>query len=202
MMQLPCLLVVIAALISMGKCSCDDSNDPLYPSLCYKMLQSLEQALINDKGNLHRCRKAFFYAPNADPVLMKVEYNISFGEHITDGVLSNCINDNSSVPIALNQTKIIHGWTSRGLYLMINPLDLVYIQMMLPLAVLRLIHRRTQIKGNPEVETFLWDGSYNLPTLLIDLPITYLPCIPSVGVFNSTVEDLTTFVSCSYTAMV
>ena len=195
MMQLPCLLVVIAALISMGKCSCDDSNDPLYPTLCYKILQSLEQALITDEGNLYRCRKAFFYAPNADPVLMKVEYNISFDEHITGGALSNCINDNSSIPITFNQTRIIHGWTSRGLYLMINPLDLNYIQMTLPLAILRLIHKKTQLKGNPEVETFLWDGSYDLPTLFINLHITFLPCIPSMEVFNSTVEDLNTFVS-------
>lgn len=196
-MHLPSLLVVIAALVAMGKGFCEDSDDPQYPNFCYEILQSLEQALVNDKGNIHRCRNAFFYAPNADPVLVKVEYNISFSENIEEGALLDCsINDNSSMPIVLNQTRLIYGWTSRGIYLMINPLWLHYIQMTLPLAILQLIHKNTLIKGNPEVETFLWDGSYELPTLFINLNITSLPCIPSVKIFNSVVADLNTFVSC------
>ena len=47
---------------------------------------------------MYRIRKEFFYAPNADPVLLKVEYNITFAENITDELLPYCTNkDNSSI---------------------------------------------------------------------------------------------------------
>ena len=45
------------------------------------------------------------------------------------------------------------------------------------------------------METFLWDGCYDLSSVLVNLHITSLPCIPSQELFNSTVEDLTMIVS-------
>ena len=71
--------------------------------------------------------------------------------------------------------------------------------MALPFTVLRLIHNHaseeTVKQGSPEADTFLWDGSYELPTLLINLSLTSLSCIPSEDMFHSTLGDLTTFVS-------
>ena len=195
------LLFVIASLVSMVHCSCEDIDDPQYPSLCHEILQSLQQALINDKGNLYRSRKAFFYAANADPILLRVEYNITFADNITEDMLPYCITGNSTVETAIpsNQTSVIRGWTSTGLYLLIEPLVLSYAQMTLPLAVLRLVHgvrlRKKLKRSNPEVNTFLWNGSNDLPTLLINLHVTSLPCIPSEEIFNSTIDDLTAHVS-------
>ena len=191
------LFVAIAAhavLFSMGRCSCINlDNSHSDSNKCYEILQSLQEALYQDKGNLHQLRKAFFYAPNADPVLLRVKYNITFAENITEEMLPYCISWEHA--ILLNHTEITVGWTSRGLYRWIEPLLLNRMQMALPFTILRIIHRLGYIESNPEMESFLWDGSYNLPTILINLHITSLPCIPSNEGLNSNVEDLTTFVS-------
>ena len=199
-MQLLTLLFVTVALFSVGNCSCDDI-DPTDSSsqssnVCYGILQSLESALFEDKGNLYRLRKAFFYAPNADLVLLKVKYNITFAENITEEELSYCTSeDNTTLLTTLNQTEIIHGWTSRGLYMWIEPLCLNRMQMALPFDMLRLIHKFAYKNGNSEMDSFLWDGSWDLYTLHINLHIDFLPCIPSDKTFNSTIEELTTLVS-------
>ena len=191
-MQPLIVLFAIGVLFSTGNCSCEYP----YSYICHKILQSLENALVQDEANLYRSRKVFFYAPNADPVLLRIEYDITFAENITEYVLPNCANkENSSASITLNQTdKIIRGWTSRGLYQWIEPLVLSRMQMALPFCILRLVQKKF-VSGNPEMASFLWDGSYNLDSLCINLHITSLPCIPSEKIFNSTVEELTTFVS-------
>ena len=48
------------------------------------------------------------------------------------------------------------------------------------------------------METFLWDGCYDLSSVLVNLHITSLLCIPSQELFNSIVEDLTMIVSYQY----
>ena len=196
-MQLLALLLVYATLFSAGNCSesefCKDPDDVQDSDVCYEILQSLHEALIQDKGNLHRLRRAFFYAPNADPVLLKVKYNITFAENITEEELPYCTSEENS--IALNQMENIYGWTSRGLYLWVEPLLLNHVQLMLPFIILRWIHELDYVKSNPEMDAFLWDGSYDLPILLINLSLTSLPCIPPEEMFNSTMEDLTTSVS-------
>ena len=197
-MQLLTLLFAISVLFSTAKCSCEDLHNSKYSVVCYEILQSLQEALIQDKGNLYRSKRAFFYAPNADPVLLKVKYNITFAENITEDFLPYCVNeDNSSVSITLNQTKIIwRGWTSRELYLRIDPLLLSHLQVTLPFDILRWIHWPWPGE-DLEIASFLWDGSpeHDLSTLLINLHITSLPCIPSKKIFNSTVKQLTSVVS-------
>ena len=207
-MQLLINLLVAGVLFSTGNCdSCKGNGSCEYlPSdIRHKLFQSLENALIQDEANLYRSRKVFFYGPNADPVLLRVEYSVTFGENITDDVLPYCtcttnVSDENPA-LNLNQSDIIRGWTSRGLYQWIEPLTLSRIQMALPFFILRLIHLWQKDKGlvscNPEMASFLWDGSQSHPldNLCINLHITSLPCIPSENIFNSTVEELTTFVS-------
>ena len=67
-MRLFTLLLAVAALSSKGNCSCDDPNESQHSDICYEILQSLEKALTQNKGNMYHTRKEFFYAPNADPV--------------------------------------------------------------------------------------------------------------------------------------
>ena len=89
---------------SVVNCSSDDTADAQHSDICHEIFQILENASIQDKGNQYCSQKAFLYAPNADPVLLRVKYEITFAENITEDVLPYCINeDNSS---ALNQTKI------------------------------------------------------------------------------------------------
>ena len=177
-------------------CICKDSSDWQNANICQEVFKELSVTLSHDSGNLYRMKQAFFYAPSADPVLIQVTYNISYSENITEDLLPYCENLSNSSAITINETKIIRGWTSRGVYYVINPLILSKTQMVLPFAVLRLINKHWKsTTGSPEVDTFLWDGSYELPTLLINLHITSLPCIPSEEVFNCTLEELNAYVS-------
>ena len=162
------LLVVIPAVLSEG--ICENSDTWQDANTCYEVFKEVLSALANDKGNLYRMQQAFFYAPNADPALIKVKYNISYGDNITKDRIQYCGNVDNTSAIVINETEIIRGWTSRGVYYVINPLALNRMQMVLPFAILRLINKRKgSMSGSPEVDTLLWDGSYELPTLPINL---------------------------------
>ena len=188
------LLIAIPAVISEGVCKSPDNWQNA--NTCYEVFQELSRALANDKGNLYRMEQAFFYAPSADPALIEVKYNISYGGNVTEDQVQYCGNVDNTSAIIINETEIIRGWTSRGVYYVINPLALNKMQMVLPFAILRLINKEWRsTSGSPEVDTFLWDGSYELPTLHIDLHITSLPCIPSEEVFNYTLNELNAYVS-------
>ena len=193
-MQLLTLLFAIGVLFSTGNCSCKDLEDNV-TDICHDILQILEKALLQDEHNIYRSRDAFFYAPNADPVLLKVKYKVTFTENITEDLLLKCTDS------PVNQTiEIVQRWTSRGLYSWIDPLVLNDMQMMLPFSILRCIHQLGIAQGNPEMDTFLWDDTFELPTLHINMNITSPPCIPSYKLLNSATEDLTQFVSipCMY----
>jgi hypothetical protein len=188
------LLIAVPAVTSEGVCKSPDNWQNA--NTCHKVFQELSRALENDKGNLYRMEHAFFYAPSADPALIKVKYNISYGENITEDQVQYCGNVDNTSAIIINDTEIIRGWTSRGVYHVINPLALNKMQMVLPFAILRAINKNWRsTSGSPEMDTFLWDGSYELPTLLIDLHITSLPCIPSEEAFNHTLDELNAYVS-------
>ena len=180
---------------------CNGYNLYRFASACQKVFKELERALIQDEANLYSLKKVFFSAPNSDPVLFKVNYNIRFGDNITDHeeVLPLCDTDstNNSAAINISQTEVIHGWTSSGIYYIISPLSLNLMQMPLPFAILRWTHKyyNTSAINSPELDSLLWDGTYELLTIFINLYITSLSCIPSADVFNSTLEELTTYVS-------
>ena len=63
------LLLISTSLLPQGHSVCDNSADEAIADACYKLDEQIEYALLQDKGNLYRLRKAFFYAPNAHPVL-------------------------------------------------------------------------------------------------------------------------------------
>ena len=135
-------------------------------------------------------------------VLILCLYKLStislYSENVTKEQLKYCENVDNETAIMINHTEITRGWTSRGVYYVISPLLLNNMQMVLPFAILRLINKGLRSTfGSPQVDTctFLWDGSHKLPTLLINLMITALPCISSGEVFNCTLEELNAYVS-------
>ena len=89
-MQLLAVLLATVSLFSAGYCCCNDPGDSHCSGVCFEILQSLQNTLIQDKTNLYRSRKAFFYAPSADPTLLKVKYSIIFAENISENVLPHC----------------------------------------------------------------------------------------------------------------
>lgn len=189
---------LLASLFGLGACVCDvSSTGETLEEVCYKLFQGLEDALYEDKGNTYRLRKAFFYAPNARPVLMKVIYNVTFAANITSMIDSDYCDNASSARIKLspNETTVIYGWTSNGIFTVVHPLVVNFMQMQLPFVLLRIFYYVLDSERGPEAQTFLWDGTYELPTLQINLPITTLPCIPNKDTFTSALKDFNSLVS-------
>ena len=190
-------------LYSRGDCAveCDDSDEVL-ADVCYKLYKQVENALLADKGNIYRLRKAFFYAPNANPVLMKVVYNVSYSDNVTGDVQpSYCaIDTTANNDIILNKTRVTLGWTSSGVFTLFHPLTINFMQIQLPFVIMKVMFHILRITNpndsGPEAKTLLWDGSYDLPTLYLNLHLTSLPCIPSEELFQSILSDLNSLVSC------
>ena len=195
------LILALTTSIVPGTCLiCDDPTD-LTTGVCGLLSKDVERALLKDEGNLFRIRRAFFHSPTASPVLLKVVYNVTYGENFTMAVASKvppCFSQHLNSTIELNQTNITLGWTSSGVYTMFHPAVLSVMQVQTPFAFLRIIHRTLIDQRSPQADTFLWDGSYDLPTLHLNLHITSLTCVPSQEMFESVLMDLNTLVrACS-----
>ena len=193
--------IIITSLVLLlcqpGYCVCDDSNEELV-SICSKLFQQFESSLNTDERNLYRLRKAFFYSPSAKPVLMRVIYTITYSHKVAINI-GDCFNSsNTSYAISINNTTITYGWTSTGVFTVFHPLTLNFMQMQLPFLLLRaflfLTSRYTSTEGGPEALTFLWDATYELPTLYLNLSIMNLPCVPSVDIFLSALKDFNSMV--------
>lgn len=182
---------ILASLFAVAVCVCDDNE--AYVGICNKLFQQFQDALNDDQENLYRLRKAFFYAPNAHPVLIRVVYNVTH----TEMDFCNSISPNSS-DILGNETTVVYGWTSSGVFTVVHPLVLNFMQMQLPFGLLRIFYELLGSDRGPEAQTFLWDGTYDLPTLRIHLHIPSLPCIPSDDIFMSALKDFNSLVSLSF----
>ena len=190
---------LLVSLVSQGMSVCYDSVNEILADVCYRLDQQVEHTLLQDKGNLYRIRKAFFYAPNAHPVLLRVIYNLSYAENVTQDALSFCTNStNADNQISLNKTSIMLGWTSSGVFTVFHPLTINFMQIQVPFVLMKVFYNIFEIfhpqESGPEADTFLWDGSYDLPTLHLNLHFTSLPCIPSTGIFNSVLRDFNSLV--------
>ena len=77
------ILMIFLSIFMSENCQfCDDSSKATI-SACARLSKDLENALFGDEGNLFRMRKAFFYSPTASPVLLKVVYNVTYGDNVT-----------------------------------------------------------------------------------------------------------------------
>ena len=101
---------------------------------------------------------------------------------------------NCSNSIEFKQKTYTYGWTSTGVYVVFHPIVLRMMQAQTPIVALRIVHITHTNQRSPEADTFLWDGSYELPTLHINLHITSLSCIPVEDLFISVLEDFNTLV--------
>lgn len=199
------LLSFLFLLVPLGHSVCDDLADAETADICFKIDQQVEHALLQDKGNLYRLKKAFFYAPNAHPVLLRVIYNLSFAENATQEY-AYCTGTNADSQISLNKTRIVLGWTSSGVFTVFHPLTINFMQIQVPFVLMKAFHgifNNIHPEGSgPEADTFLWDGSYDLPTLHLNLHFTTLPCIPSTDTFNSVLSDFNSLVSAVNVAII
>lgn len=184
----------------------EQSDNAIYGEL----FDIIETAILERKDNLYRLQKAFFYAPNADPVLLKIVYKLFFqvGENITLSNESYCNEtsgkDDNMTYLDFNSTNtsvLTYGWTRSGIYAFIHPSLLNWMQLQLPLVLIRFV--RDQIKddliGDESLITqvFLWDTSNELPSVYLDivLDIEKLPCLPSDQILDKVFQDITALVS-------
>lgn len=195
------LVLSAASITSPGNCNlvCDDPHD-LTTGVCGHLSLDLEKALLRDEGNRFRLRRFYFHSPTASPVLLKVVYNVTFGENLTTAVAAEEIPICSSqvlnsTMLKFGQKNITYGWTSSGVYTMFHPTVLSVMQVQTPFTCLRVIRLTLSNQRSPEADIFLWDGSYDLPTLHLNLHVTSLMCIPSKKLFESVLMDLNSLVS-------
>ena len=178
------ILGLATSILPGSSLSCDDPDD-LKTGICGQLSKDLERALVNDEGNLFRIRRAFFHSPTASSVLLKVVYNVTYGDNFTMAVgleeIPPCFNQliQTDSTIELNQTTKTLGRTSSGVYTMFHPAVLSVMQLQSPFAFLRVIHTTLTHQRSPEADTFLWNGSYDLPTLYLNLHITSMICVLS-----------------------
>lgn len=190
------LIIAIATFLTLSESyqsKCDDQTDS---EVCAQLLKDLKGALLQDEGNSFRIRRLFFQSSAATPVLVKVSYKINFRENLTIAAeVPWCSRNASNSTIELNETDITYmlGWTSSGVYTMFHPTVLSMMQLQFPFSFLRIIHYTLKQRG-PEADAFLWDGSYELPTLHINLIIASLSCVPSYELFESVLMDFNSMV--------
>ena len=197
--QFVIFMILTTSIIPGSTLYCDDPID-LTTGVCGHLFKDIERALLKDKGNLFRIRRLFFHSPTASPVIIKVDYNVTYRENTiiaaVEEEISFCFSQtlNSSM-INLEQTNIILGWTLSGIYTIFHPTILSVMQAQSPFAFLRIIHHLLANQTSPEAKTFLWDGSYELSSLYLNLHIQSLTCIPSKELLESLLMDLNTLVS-------
>lgn len=192
-------ITVLSTLVIQGSCQlsvCDATSD-FISDTCALLSKDLEKSLLQEEGNLFRMRKAFFHSPTAFPVLLKVVYNVTFTGNISkvsaSGIVPRCFISTVDSAIDLNQRNITYGWTSSGVYTVFHPMVLMMMTAHTPFAVLRVIQRTLGQRG-PETDMFLWDGSYDLPTLHLNLYINSLSCIPSNDLLEAVLMELNVLV--------
>ena len=126
------ITVLMATILTASCLVCDDPVE-ITTGTCAKILKNLEKALLQDEGNLFHLRRAFFHSPTADPVLLKVVYNITYAENITAASeIQLCSTSAENSSIALQQKNLTLGWTSTGVYVVFHPMVLSMIQAQLP----------------------------------------------------------------------
>ena len=190
------VIIVVAATCISGVCDTDYENIDTTET-CLHVYKSLESALISDAGNLYRLRKAFFPAPRAEVVLLMVKYNITFAPNNTDSNIT-CYADGEGNSTLINITTTLeytYGWSLTGIYTVLDPLILNLMQIQLPFMLLRLTKLLTSTNNDPELSTFLWDGTYSLPSVALNLFVNSLNCTPTGDVFESSINELTMTVS-------
>ena len=155
--------LLFASLVSQALSVCDDS-DVVLADVCYRLYVKVRNALLGDEGNLYRLRKAFFYSPNANPVLLKVVYNVSFADNVTESPQDQAnyfINTSETDEniMSLNRTQFVLGWTSSGVFAVFHPLTINFMQIQLPFVLMRIIFaiftRFDPNESGPEAKTFL-----------------------------------------------
>ena len=188
-----CVILLVALVTSGHSLICDDPDD-VNTGKCAQLSKELEKALVQDAGNLYRLRKVFFHSATATPVLLKVLYNVTFMDNFITAVdvedIPNCSSSTlNNSTIELEQTNITLGWTLSGVYAVFHPTVLSVMQVQSPFAIMRLFHF-TLDQRSPEADSFLWDGSYDLPTVQLNLHNTSLTCVPSYDLLVSLLGKL------------
>ena len=170
---------------------------------CARLFSKLQDALLGDEANKFQMRQAFFHSPAANPVLLRVIYNVTVtaekviraeNQYTGGGEAAGNDSGKSCSAIELKQEGFTHtyGWTSTGVYTVFHPMVLYMMQTQVTFVALKCVHYLLQEQRSLAANTFLWDGnSSDLPTLHLNLNINN----SSQNIFETVLTKINTLVS-------
>ena len=94
---------------------------------------STQELILYYGGNLYEMKRAYFYAPNANLILLRVEYNVTIF-NLENSTLPVCTEDPMNIT---SQKSFTAGWTSSGVFTIFDPMTVNFMQLQLPFAVMR-----------------------------------------------------------------
>ena len=174
---------------------------------CARLFSKLQDALLGDEANNFQMKQAFFHSPTANPVLLRIIYNVTVtAENLYTVREETTGNDSEKSCSAIAQQArytrtymYVYGWTSTGVYTVFHPMVLYMMQAQAPFVALKCVHYLLQEQRSLEANTFLWDGSSSdLPTLHLNLRITnsnLLYISSPDNIFETVLSKINTLVS-------
>ena len=175
---------------------------------CATLFNEFQKALLkDDDANKFQMRQAFFHSPTANPVLLRVIYNVTVTAEKVIRAKNQYTereettgNDSEKSCSAIAQQACytrtyVYGWTSTGVYTVFHPMVLYMMQAQATFVALKCVHYLLQEQRSLEANTFLWDGSSSdLPTLHINLHLPYIS-FQDTHVFETVLTKINTLVS-------
>ena len=199
-----CTVTLINAMLFSlcGNCQtvCERPTTKEVLDTCFDLHSAYKSALIKVPSNMYTLRRSFFYSPNADPVLLKVNYNITYDTNLTLEELTQCPQNDKEIDDYItntSQTTHTFGWTSSGVYKTVHPFLLTIIQFQFPFALLRALKStvfRDRVQ-DPYWDVLLWNSGEDLSSMRLDLEVEALPCVPTEGQIDATLHHITEQVS-------
>ena len=152
------LLLALAIPSTFGQCSTSNTHSP-EPN-CIDIFNVLQDALLNNTYNAFQLQSIYYPSSHITPSLVRVNFTLNDTAGSTEQHhVCNCTRRN---PCTL-------AWTVRSLYQSFHPAVLNQLQFQLPFVVMRFTAE--VLSDEPDLDTFLWDGTSKLPTVLLNLTI-------------------------------
>ena len=162
---------------------------------CATLFNEFQKALLkDDDANKFQMRQAFFHSPTANPVLLRVIYNVTVTAEKEGAEAAGNDSGKSCSAIEPKPEGFIrtYGWTSTGVYTVFHPMVLYMMQTQVIFVALKCVHYLLQEQRSLAAITFLWGGnSSDLPTLHLNLSMSS----SSQNIFETVLTKINTLVS-------
>ena len=191
-------LLLLCSLFAVGTCTCYFTN-PQPAETCLQLFEEFKSAL-DTKLNIFNLQKLFSPTLDTVPTLANITYVLYYNMSPEVEHCPTSPDDNSAF-INITETNTFElGWSSTGVYDIINPALLHVLQPQLLRAFMELIrslsgyYDSTFTTHNSDLDALLWDGTKPLGGVVLNLSLS-LPCIPTDAQVTSSLMRTTSKVS-------